>query len=253
MTKLNWISPYFAKAKCGPEGPNGKDMTAIYASRRIKGRKPKAPARKMGNWKLAYADFLTALCAFFLIMWIVHGVSTADKAVLAEQFSANSEASASIVDRPEETLAQSLLNTPTLREHSQSLIIQAEANSVRVEVTDLASRPLFARGDGALNARGNRIVETVGNVLATLPFALTIEGHTDNTPSLTPGYSNWELSTDRANAARRILVDTGVSANRIRAVSGRSDTRLLTPETPDLPVNRRISIVIWMTDEELSR
>jgi chemotaxis protein MotB len=228
-------------------------MAHAYTSRRRTGRKPGAPARKMGTWKLAYADFLTALCAFFLVMWIVHGVSTEDKAVLAQQFGGDAEMT-ELAATPEpimqaKAVAQLLLADPALKEFSSSVTITAEPDMVSIELSDMATRPLFATGDGQLNNTGSTLTKVAGKAVAILPFNILIEGHTDSNPSTTPGYSNWELSSDRANSARKILVNSGVAPNRIRAVSGLADTRPLVQNSPDLPANRRISIVLVINEK----
>ncbi len=227
-------------------------MAYAHASRRNKGRRPGAPARKMGTWKLAYADFLTALCAFFLVMWIVHGVSSDDKAELARQFSGETTVTAALAAAPDTTamqLAERLRNDPGLLAFGSSVAISAEPKIVRIDLTDMATRPLFETGDGTLNATGEALTEATGSLLASLPFTVMIEGHTDANPSLTEGYSNWELSTDRANSARRILESVGVDPRRIRAVSGLADTRPLIAALPEAPANRRISIVLVISGE----
>ena len=228
-------------------------MAIAYSSRRITGRRPAAPTRKMGTWKLAYADFLTALCAFFLVMWIVHGVPAEDKAELAQQFGGEIEDSqlASVMspDTTASDLAEQLRADPGLLAFGASVTITAEQNLVRIDLTDMATRPLFEIGDGSLNETGQSLTRTAGRALSYLPYPVLIEGHTDSNPSLTPGYSNWELSADRANSARRILQAAGVNATRIKAVSGLAATRPLLPQDTAMPANRRISIVLVISDE----
>lgn len=228
-------------------------MAHAYTSRRTSGRKPVAPARKMGTWKLAYADFLTALCAFFLVMWIVHGVTAEDKAVLAQQFGGDVEASEILALAATDTYAQSLaeqLRADTgLLAFGTSVTVTAEADFIRIDLTDMATRPLFETGDGRLNDTGVSLTQAAGRAVALFDLPVVIEGHTDSNPSLTPGYSNWEISTDRANSARRILEQAGVSSARIRGVTGLASTRPLLPQSSSLPANRRISIVLILSDD----
>ncbi len=228
-------------------------MAYAYTSRRLTGRIPAAPARKMGTWKLAYADFLTALCAFFLVMWIVHGVTAEDKAELARQFGGETDfvqttdqMAADQMTSEISELAARLRADPGLLSFGASVKISSEPTLIRIDLTDMATRPLFESGDGSLNQTGQDLIETAGWAISSLDIPLMIEGHTDSNPSLTPGYSNWELSADRANSARRILQDAGVSPARIRAVSGLADTRPLLQQSPSLPANRRISIVLMI-------
>ena len=229
-----------------PEGSLGKNMAVAYSSRRNKGRMPAASARKLGTWKLAYADFLTALCAFFLIMWIIHGVSNDERQTLAQQFGAQTEVvdPVPVLESPASSLAQALRTNPDLSAFGTSVRISEEANFVRIELTDMAERPLFETGDGRLNATGKRLTQIVGQTIAALPLAVTIEGHTDSHPSRTLGYSNWELSSDRANSARRLLIAAGVSESRIQGVTGLAHTRPLLQNAPQDAANRRISIVL---------
>lgn len=228
-------------------------MANAYTSRRNQVRRPSAPARKMGNWKLAYADFLTALVAFFLVMWIVTDVSAEDKAELAQQFGSEStatiESTAVQASNEATNLAQQLRGDPGILAFGPSVSVTAEDNLVRIDLTDMATRPLFETGDGALNETGRNLTASVGRAVAYLSVPIRIEGHTDANPNLTPGYSNWELSADRANSARRIIESEGVDPARIRGVTGLSDTRPLLPKTPLSAANRRISIVLVILEK----
>lgn len=236
-------------------------MAEAYSSRRVKGRRPAASARKMGTWKLAYADFLTALCAFFLIMWLIHGVSSGEREALAQQFGSSAQSSlASLAnstslasaeprtDRSEE-IASALRTSPLFASYTSSVTISADPGHVRIDLSDMTERPLFEVGDGALNETGHALTHLAGRAIALLPVPVLVEGHTDANPSLTAGYSNWELSSDRANSARRILIEAGVAERRIIGVSGLADTRPLLQNAPEAGVNRRISIVLVIDDK----
>ncbi len=227
-------------------------MAYANSIRRNTGRRPVAPARKMGTWKLAYADFLTALCAFFLVMWIVHGVSAEEKSEIARQFGAETDVSEELTLGPTqaELLAEDLRADTRLSAYGASVAIRAEPNAVRIDLTEMAMRPLFDSGNGALNETGTKLVGLTGQVISGLNLPISIEGHTDSNPSETPGYSNWELSADRANSARRLLTEAGVQEEYFVAVKGLSDTRPLLSDAPDLPANRRISIVLELSREE---
>lgn len=223
-------------------------MAHAQSFRRLAGRRPAAPARKLGTWKLAYADFLTALCAFFLVMWIVHGVSAEDKNVLAQQFQTDESASVldvtTVAPALAERLADDLRRDPGLVSFGASVTISTDEKGLRIELTDMAVRPLFETGNGRLNETGRKLVSVTGAAIAHLPGTVTIEGHTDSVPSETPGYTNWELSADRANSAREILERAGVVSTRFSAVTGLAATRPLLEDAPHLPANRRISIVL---------
>ncbi|MEM7460714.1 MAG: OmpA family protein [Pseudomonadota bacterium] len=222
-------------------------MAVAYSSRRNKGRTPAASARKLGTWKLAYADFLTALCAFFLIMWIIHGVSKDERQTLAQQFGASTATDQT--STPSQTIAETLRSNPDLAAFGSSVTITEDPHFIRIELSDMAERPLFETGNGSLNETGVQLTRIAGRAIAALPLSVTIEGHTDAHPSRTVGYSNWELSSDRANSARRLLIDAGVAEARILGVTGLAHTRPLLQNAPENAANRRISIVLVIHDK----
>ena len=227
-------------------------MAYAHTSRRKTGRRPAAPARKMGTWKLAYADFLTALCAFFLVMWIVHGVTADERQALAQQFGSKSDEISAAANDPvmdAKTVAQILRIDPALQAYGSSVTITAEPNLVRIDLSDMTEAPLFENGDGSLNATGEKLTRLTGKAISFLSFPVMIEGHTDSNPSLTAGYSNWELSSDRANSARRLLIQAGVAEDRIKSVAGLADTRPLLQNAPQESANRRISIVLVISEK----
>lgn len=215
------------------------DTIRVSSSPPINGRKP-------GTWKLAYADFLTALCAFFLMMWIVHGVSAKDKALLAQQFGSEGAQRAS-AEHQLDALIATVHQAMVLDPFRDSLRLVRQPDGLRLELTDGAENPLFDRGDGSLNAKGIALLRATGRVLADADVLVRIEGHTDSTPLNGTLYSNWELSSDRAHAARRLLIASGLPGGRIRAVAGLADTRPLVADKPHLPANRRVSIVLTLT------
>ena len=227
-------------------------MAVAYSSRRTRGRTPAASARKMGTWKLAYADFLTALCAFFLIMWIIHGISAGEREDLAQQFGSEKsvETSTELISEPVATpLADQLRHDPALSSYGTSVRITETSDLIRIDLSDMAERPLFETGDGRLNPTGKHLVRLAGRAIALLDLPIEIEGHTDAHPSRTAGYSNWELSADRANSARRLLMEAGVKESRIRGVAGLAHTQPLLQDAPEDAANRRISIVLVIRDK----
>ncbi|MEL6693011.1 MAG: OmpA family protein, partial [Pseudomonadota bacterium] len=130
-----------------------------------------------------------------------------------------------------------------------SVRITEEPNFVRIDLSDMAERPLFETGDGRLNSTGERLVRLAGSAISLIDLPILIEGHTDAHPSLTDGYSNWELSADRANSARRLLMEAGVNEARITGVAGLAHTQPLLQNAPEDAANRRISIVLVIRDE----
>ena len=221
-------------------------MAQNFASFARAGSVPLSPVRQRGAWKLAYADFLTALCAFFLIMWLVHGVSSDSKADLAEQFGAPAADTASLEDSRSETLLAELRASTLIKAHPGIAKLATDGGSIRLDLVDLDRAPLFDKGHSTLNERGLDVVRLAAQAIAALDVDLSIEGHTDSDPVRRDGYSNWELSSDRANAARRELISSGVNAIRVRSVAGLADTRPLNDQQGDLPQNRRLSIVLHL-------
>ena len=224
-------------------------MAHARTARQFTGRMPVLPARKMGTWKMAYADFLTALMAFFLLMWLVGGVSPDARAAIAQQFRIRPAAPASPVPPvPAEAgdLFSHLQLSETLKAAGQSVILTAQPDGIRLDLVDTDGRALFESASGSLTTEGAVLVNAAAQVLAPLSNRLSIEGHTDAFSLTAAGYSNWDLSSDRANQARRILEAGGVATARLIAVSGLSDTRPLYPGQPHLAQNRRISLKIHL-------
>ena len=222
-------------------------MAYAAVTRRISGRMPTAPARKKGTWKMAYADFLTALVAFFLIMWLVSGTTAEDRAELAQYFTDSSvEASTMTIAATSEipTILKAINAQPVLADASQNIDIAVEDEIIRIDLHESDGQSLFDIGSGALNAEGKRLAAAAGAALAHFPHSLSVEGHTDAFTVTTSEYSNWDLSSARANHARRALTSAGIADARIKAVTGLADTRPLKAGQPHLSANRRVSILI---------
>lgn len=223
-------------------------MAYATTHRQLAGRMPAPPARKMGTWKMAYADFLTALMAFFLLMWLVSGVSPDARAAIAGEFKTREAALASAVPAASEAadLFSLLQLSESLKGAGESVILSVEPDGVRLDLVDTAGRPLFESASGALTAEGGKLVAAAAATLAPLSNAVSIEGHTDAFSLASTGYSNWDLSSDRANDARRLLEAGGVAGARFRAVTGLADTKPLEPGQPHLAQNRRISLKVHL-------
>ena len=227
-------------------------MANVHALSRAGGRMPLAPIRQTGGWKLAYADFLTALCALFLVLWLVHGATPEQKESVAEQFGAPGLASAQAfeplsltpVQSDVAALADTLRSSALLAEPAGHVAISEIENGVRIDLLDPDLAPLFEKGAASLNARGEDLIGLTAAALSMVDMPFSIEGHTDSDPINRVNYSNWDLSADRANAARRALLAEGIAASRVRSVAGLADTRPLDANSTNLPQNRRLSIVV---------
>lgn len=209
-------------------------------------------SRRRGQWKLAYADFLTALMAFFLLLWLTTGSSASERVAIAAYFTGKeigvaSEApneNASTVRPTEELLAlkQALHDLGSVSPDYSFLQANLRDDAVYIELTDHTDRPLFATGDASLNAFGENALLEIAELLVHRPFLMEIEGHTDAFP--TPDRGNWRLSTARAYAAWDVLVQSGLDPQSITAIAGRADTSPLLPTQPHAPANRRITLIV---------
>ena len=264
-----------------------------------------------GAWKVAYADFVTAMMAFFLLMWLINTTSPEQKRGIAnyfapssvsrssqgsdgllggtafqedgarasgsnrkidEELSEETERSSSggsaegqkssseptadalaqaMADREtaefasaEASLRQAMQDLPDYAELSRNLIIEQTPEGLNIQLVDQEGRAMFQGSSATPLPRTQRLLNMVSKVIQQLPNRISISGHTDSIAPGASGYSNWDLSADRANAARRILEKAGVEGDRIYEVAGKGDREPLYPDDPDLPANRRISIVL---------
>ena len=128
---------------------------------------------------------------------------------------------------------------------SEAIRIDQTPDGLRIQLVDQAGKSMFPLGSSAMFGHTRQLMELVASAIANLPHHIAIKGHTDASPFVASnGYSNWELSSDRANASRRALLDAGLAAERIASVTGRADQDPLLPEDPFSPNNRRISIIL---------
>ncbi|TCK38027.1 chemotaxis protein MotB [Paraburkholderia sp. BL8N3] len=250
-----------------------------------------------GAWKIAYADFVTAMMAFFLLMWLLGSTSKYDKEGIEDYFNTplsavfggkdGSGASRSSViegggrdlssSRPGEAtrsqphsvppsvaraaiaaedsqrlqqLKQKLTalieNTPALRAFRDQIRIAITSEGLRIEIVDSLKRPMFASGSSRLEGYVTTILTQIGGPLNDVDNRVSIAGHTDAVPYSggQSGYSNWELSGERANAARRALVAGGMNERKVLQVRGLADVLPLNKDVADEPTNRRISILV---------
>ena len=270
-----------------------------------------------GAWKVAYADFVTAMMAFFLLLWLLNATTEEQKRGIADYFtpaavSASQSGSGGVLggtvisldgvltanggpsegastpenpvhaaeesagdpdaeavradptemteqqlaeekarreqeqfEQAAETLKQAIESIPELAQLKDSLLIDQTPEGLRIQLADQEGTSMFPLGSSAPNENMQRLIGLVTAVVEKLPNRISVSGHTDDLPyRTTNGYTNWELSADRANAARRLLVGTGLGPDRVALVQGRAATEPLLPEDTGSPRNRRISIVL---------
>ncbi|MDG4812965.1 flagellar motor protein MotB [Hydrogenovibrio sp. 3SP14C1] len=242
-----------------------------------------------GAWKVAFADFMTAAMAFFLMLWILSGVNDEEMKAMAEYFRDPTviEASPQVLvpskeagqssdsmidmggfkdtpkgnienedsaDKAEEKaqmeelkrqIERKISENPITNELKNQLKIEVTPNGLQVQVLDDRKRPMFGSGVDLPKDYAAKLLTEVGSVLSQTNHRISIAGHTDSSGYHSNAeYTNWELSADRANAARRLLLDGGVGEKKIAQVVGLSDTVPFDKENPYNPRNRRISIIV---------
>jgi chemotaxis protein MotB len=147
--------------------------------------------------------------------------------------------------KAEQELRQAIQQVPDLKQLAQNLVVERTQEGLRIQLVDQDKNSMFPLGGTAMNDKARELMSAVAQAIEKLPNKISITGHTDSTPFVRPGgYSNWELSTDRANASRRALEAAGLPSDRIETVVGRADTDPMVKGDPGSAQNRRISIVV---------
>jgi chemotaxis protein MotB len=214
-----------------------------------------------GAWKVAYADFVTAMMALFIVLWLMNSSKQVQEAVggyFKDPTDTAKKVGSNMLGSGENfTLTRD--NMPKLKAQLLSAIRQMSdfeklkshiemtvtTEGLRIELSESASGTFFNSGSAKLNADGAELLITLAQELGNLPNKISIEGHTDSQPySPSAAYGNWDLSADRANAARRVMQANGIHADQITQVRGFADQRLRKPDAPLDPANRRISVIV---------
>ncbi len=246
-----------------------KDQEKPKPRRRMKKSKGHA-AHHGGAWKVAYADFVTAMMALFLVLWLVSQADTELKESLANYFRSPGVfdtidggvlSKSTDVSKDPETLsskddevslfsvAQSLQEKfstrPEFAKYKDKVQIDVTDEGLRIQLIDKADSVSFPSGSSEMTEEARILLTEIANDICTLPNKINVGGHTDSYIFPTAkGYSNWELSTDRANAARRLLESVCVKPSQIHRIIGFADTQPLVTGNPFAPANRRISITV---------
>ncbi len=255
-----------------------------------------------GSWKVAFADFATAMMAFFLLMWLMGSTTEEQKGAISEYFnnpsaiagtstvpsptsiqgpggastsmiqlgggmelhkqsdSADGPPQQAISDDDAEKRAEELdrerLNLllqelkdaidarEALAKFKDQILLDITPEGVRIQIVDHDRRSMFPLGSARLEEYSAQILFELASIIKTVPNKISVSGHTDIKPYLANNYSNWELSADRANAARRALVTGGLPTEKVGRVVGLASSVLLDAAVPDSPINRRISIIV---------
>lgn len=259
-----------------------------------------------GAWKVAYADFVTAMMAFFLVMWLVGAGTKQQRAAISEYFKNPSMtqgqstmapsgkmgpggASTSMIklggamDLPKgpgdqekfakpatsadaekiakeqekkrleqlmKDLQQAIAQSQAMAPYKDQLLIDITSEGLRIQIVDKQNRPMFDNGSGALKSYTVQILHELAGFINQVPNQISISGHTDSAPYIRADsqYGNWELSADRANAARRTLTDGGMQPDKVARVVGLAASVPFDKQDPAAAINRRISIVVMTHD-----
>jgi chemotaxis protein MotB len=214
-----------------------------------------------GAWKVAYADFVTAMMALFIVLWLLNSSKQVQEAVggyfkdpsgtaknvgtnmagAGENFALTRDNMPRLKDQLQLSIRQ-MSNFEKLKSHIEMTVT---AEGLRIELSESAAGTFFDSGSAKLNNDGSELLITLAQELGKLPNKLSIEGHTDSQPyAASANYGNWELSADRANAARRLMQGSGIRADQVIQVRGFADQRLRKPDAPLDPANRRISLIV---------
>jgi chemotaxis protein MotB len=277
----------------------------IFVKRVVAG---KGKGHHGGAWKLAYADFMTAMMAFFLLMWLLSSTSAVQRRGIAEYFqmplkaamvggkttgmdnsllegggrdissdepgdARRTDGKTQLANRSSQKTDDQLLKAaqneldrreqerlhdlqirlmaaidanPTLRQFKQQIRIDATQQGLRIEIVDTQKRPMFALSSNNVQPYMRDILREIGKTLNDVPNRIVVQGHTDAIQYAggEKGYSNWELSADRANASRRELVAGGMDEAKVLRVLGLASTQNLNKKDPLDPENRRISVIV---------
>lgn len=229
------------------------DMATHSSVRFGRGRgQRRGESRRPGQWKLAYADFLTALMAFFLLMWLSTDSSHAERSAIASYFTGaevSEDAFQHDLQLAELTarLSSEIQIDPAFSGLNEHIRLTPRPNGIRIDLTDAETGSLFANASSVFSEPGTRLAANIGRIIAPMPLFVTIEGHTDAFKTAPDAPSNWDISAARANAALRLIEQSGVASDRFKAVSGLAATQPLLPNQPHAPANRRISILLELT------
>jgi len=220
-----------------------------------------------GAWKVAYADFVTAMMALFIVLWLLNTSKQIQEAVGGyfkdptgtskmvgngqKGAADNIAVSKDDMNKIKDAMQQAMRKTAVFDKFKDQIEMTVTAEGLRIELLETAAGAFFESGDAQPTSGGQELLVKLAEELGKLPNQVSIEGHTDAKPFARGGaYGNWELSTERGNAARRLMQASGLGPKQVTQVRGFADQRLRKPNAPEDPSNRRISvIVLYQTGE----
>jgi|SRR5450631_801065 len=214
-----------------------------------------------GAWKVAYADFVTAMMALFIVLWLMGSSATVKKSVAGyfndPKGTSNKSGTDHLgaadalpltddnFDKLKDQIEKSMQEQTDLSKLLSQIEVTVTPEGLRIELLESKDGTFFDTGSSALNENGRKVLQLLAKKLGAVPNHVSIEGHTDSAPFAQSGsYGNWELSADRANAARRLMQQDGLRIDQVSQVRGYADQRLRTPDNPMDPSNRRVSLIV---------
>ena len=213
-----------------------------------------------GAWKVAYADFVTAMMALFIVLWLMNTSKQVQEAIggyfkdptgTSKMVGTNMQGSGESftlkkddMPRLKEELQKAIKRVANFDKLSKQIEMTVTAEGLRIELIESEKGTFFDVGNAHPSDSGRELLTALAQEIGKLPNQVSIEGHTDAQPYTGEEYSNWELSVDRGNAARRIMVASGLPPEHVSQVRGYADQRLRNKQDPTDPTNRRISVIV---------
>ncbi|MBS1840423.1 MAG: OmpA family protein [Acidobacteria bacterium] len=220
-----------------------------------------------GAWKVAYADFVTAMMALFIVLWLLNSSKQVQEAVggyfkdptgttkqvgsdmkgAGENFIINKDN----MEELKEQLQKAIREVPHFEKLKNHIDMTVTNEGLRIELTESANGTFFDAGSAKISGDGEDLLRTLAGELGKLPNHIAMEGHTDSKQYAEGrSYGNWELSSDRANAARRLMQESGIREDQVTQVRGFADQRLRNPKDAMDPANRRISLIVQYLEKK---
>jgi chemotaxis protein MotB len=222
-----------------------------------------------GAWKVAYADFVTAMMALFIVLWLMSASQQTKEAIAGyfrdplgqgkqmgtlirgtEKTTASALKNIALAKRPKdlkdlkEELKAAMKMIPNFDKAKAHVEFTLTEEGLRIELMEDSKGMFFESGKPAPSDMGKQVLVVLAKELGKLPNKVLLEGHTDSQPYGSPTYSNWELSADRANEARKLISSSGVAPDQIAEIRGYADQQLKHPDNPADPSNRRVSVIV---------
>jgi len=217
-----------------------------------------------GAWKVAYADFVTAMMALFIVLWLLSSSDDVKKAVagyfrdpkghgkqMGSAMGGSGESltlSKSNMSALKDKLEQAMKQSPQFEKLKDYVQMTVTGEGLRIELLETEKGMFFATGRPEPTDTGRELLIKLAEELGKMKNSILVEGHTDSRQYQGAQYSNWELSADRANSARKIMQENGMRTDQVTQVRGFADQQLRIPEKPEDPSNRRVSIIVQYPD-----